>query len=219
MTNTHAQAADAILALINGKPWTPTRDEIVSALAKLPPAATPLPPLPMRPTDLGWELIEKLMPAYVEAVRYSSSTDENDPDAAAFEAWTDRTCEAYWGRMREATNLVDMAIAARMAVDGDTPDALLETAQKQWERYDRHEGYSRPESAEEFVGTGTLVTYGLVSAILSMAGIDEARCSEVAVVKANGWDIEPTQQERAEALARLRGGHTNNGRLLRALLA
>ena len=207
------QAADAILALINGQPRTPTREQIEKALASFQPAAAndnppdqprPRPPLRMRPTKLGWEMIEKLMPAYVEACRYSACVAFSDPEAAELEGWTDGAADAYWGRMREATTLVDMAIAARMAMDGDTPDDLLEMAQREWESHGRHEGRSRPESAEELVGTGALVTYRLVSAILAMAGIDETRCSESRTSQANGWDTEPTPAEKEEWLARVR---------------
>ena len=52
-----------------------------------------------------------------------------------------------------------------------------------------------------------------------MAGVDEERCSCSELSKARGWDTTPTPAERQQALARLRGGHTNNGKLLRALLA
>ena len=173
MTNTHAQAADAILALINGKPWTPTRDEIVSALAKLPPAATPLPPLPMRPTDLGWELIEKLMPAYVEAVRYSGSCSDDDPDFPELDAATSEAFDVIWDRKFDATDLVDLAIAYRISIDGETPQETLAAAKSWWERSDRHEGYDEPadydgtpDSARNYMDSSAILAYKLVSAIL-----------------------------------------------------
>ena len=209
------QTADAITALINSKPRTPTRDEIVSALAKLPPAATPL----LRPSELGRELIEKLLPAYIEAVRYSSSSEIDDPDEDEFEAASSAAMDALFDRMHQATNIVDLAIACFIANDGDTPADKLAVAKKQWEAFDRHEGYDEPQSAEEVMDNKDIINYRLVSTILAMAGVDERQCSCREVSETRGWHTTPTATERATALARLRGAHTNNGKLLRALLA
>jgi hypothetical protein len=161
MTQTRriSQAADAILVLINSRPRSPTRKEIVSTLAKLQPEADNdnTPPaenllLPVRVSDLGRNLLE-LLPARGEAQHYDVHDYESDLDACN-EA-VDRAVEAILDAPAEE-HLGDLAIAVRcLTVEGCYGNHLCEAARA-----------------------------AIVRVLLKAAGIDEEACDQDALYRA-----------------------------------
>jgi hypothetical protein len=205
------QTADAILALINSKPRTPTRDEITEVLASQGMRALsrkngPCPPLLVRPTDLGWKMIERL-PERAEVLWHLCSMSDDDPDRGVLDAWDTEGWSEESERLSKASHFVDLAIAWRIAADGETPDARLRVAQK----CDPLLGYDAPDTPEEAgVDSPDMAAYRLVCAILDMAGLNEEMCSIASIHVERGWATDdkgmglrqPTEAERHAILAR-----------------
>jgi hypothetical protein len=198
-------AADAIIALINSRPWTPSRDEIIQVLETSEHAVrnqrpdydnAPTAPLRMRPTELGWQMIEKLMPAFADRVRFSGHLSYKDPRAVLFEAWTQEAQEALWDAKHSATHLADIAIAYRIALDDEYSDEDLQTIL---------DGGDVPT-----IDGREAMAYRLVSRILAMAGVDERRCSYAEYYKSRGLKresvgtVDPTPAEWKDAELRAR---------------
>ena len=127
----------------------------------------------LRPTELGLEMLRRLIPAHAEACWHASYWD--GPEEEAVTAWDKRTFEAIRELALRTTNVVDMAIAHRVWLTG-------------------------PEG--EYHGNEALAVR-MTAAVLALAGISEEKCSLEAYWRAQGWaDREPTAEERGEALAR-----------------
>jgi hypothetical protein len=189
------KAADAILALINSKPRSPTRAELVAVLNGIVLHDTTS---PWKPTELGHEMIE-LLPAHAVSTWHDGYLEADDPDANDIEALHDATWEPIKQRALQATNIVDLAIAYRIAADGDTPQDMIDRCKHRREEVpERHEVMQMMEPS-------AFLAYELASTVLRLADFPEHKCSLAALWHRNGWNgRKPTKTERREALARPR---------------
>ena len=195
------RTADAILALINSRPRSPTRDEIAAALNRL--TAGNDNDDTWKPTPLGLAML-KALPAKAEAVWHECCAPDEDPGKENFRAWKEGVSEPINAGMA-ATNIVDLAIAYRVAADGDTPQDIVNTCKRRGE-----EPLDRPEEFLELMGPAAFLAYQLASTVLRLAGIPEESCSIADIGRQRGWmeadglsTREPTAAERRKALARL----------------
>jgi hypothetical protein len=174
------QIADAIVALINSRPRSPTREEIMAALRGLVPDNGNDPP-PLAPTELGRALIE-LLPAHAVAVWHGCHCAPDDPDEDAICCWERRTWKPISELSREARNIVDIAIAHRIGRAGEEDPS-----------WDSKYGLDSDVLADRFV-----------TIVLKAAGVSERLCSVKAMWDENGWHHHtPPIEERRAALAQI----------------
>jgi hypothetical protein len=122
MTLTVDQAISAILALINSRPTSPTKDEIASIVARVQaPAPSPC----SRSTALGRDLLQHIAAAAkaVAAAKAKGQDIEDCQDAEDCLDRADAAIDVILARpARSPEHLVDLAIVARFRGDGEVYD-------------------------------------------------------------------------------------------------
>jgi hypothetical protein len=183
------QVADAIIALINSKPRSPTRHEIVAVLAGLTAINDNE---EWKPTRLGHEMLASI-PDYAEAAWYACCLGIDDSREPAIQAHSTILSHSLHTQMKSATDIVDLAIAYRIAADGETPADVEMSYRLRGEA---------PASPEEMGSAELCASYQLARAVLKRAGIAEDACSVGAYWRARGWmevgsmyTRQPTQAE------------------------